>query len=62
MWTVTGTALRSTTEFTYSVEAPADAREMDVITSACQQHGMLFRAGTVSDVMDIRTLTATPVN
>ncbi len=51
MWKVTGTGNQTGTEYVYTVDAPADAREIDVVISAAREHGMNIQRGTVNETL-----------
>lgn len=49
MWVVEAEGDQNT--YTYLVDAPEDATPMDVACSAYAQHGMLYRAGRVPELL-----------
>jgi hypothetical protein len=49
-------------EYVYIVHAPADANPMDVTRSAYWQHGELYRAGDVPELLGVLSMTELVTN
>jgi hypothetical protein len=58
MWRVTGTGIRTGAEFVYRVDAPADAAQMDVVMSACREHGRNIQNGTADETLNPARISA----
>ena len=51
MWRVTGVGARTSAEYVYRVDAPADARKWDVIMSAAKAHGDNIESGVMDETL-----------
>lgn len=56
-WTVIALGMTTGAEYVYKVSGPDDARDSEVTEEAFRQHGMLFAHRTVTETLDIRTVT-----